>query len=184
VPDLPAERQHQIIEWLQSERTISIDVLVERLGVSPMTVHRDLDRLESDGLVEKLHGGVRLARKAAADTLAGCAVCGKPVPERTTFVVETPGGERLQACCPHCGFLLLGRQAEVTSVLAVDFIHGHMVNALQATFLIEPDLRLCCVPTVLCFASRGDAERFRAGFGGELLGFDEAYRHLSGLHQL
>lgn len=56
-----AQRRH---EWIVSEtrRTGSVRVadLAERLGVSEMTVRRDLDALHGAGLVVKVHGGATL----------------------------------------------------------------------------------------------------------------------------
>lgn len=49
-----------------------------------------------------------------------------------------------------------------------------MVNVRSATFLVAPDVTVCCVPTVLCFEQRGDAERFKRGFGGKLMAWEEA----------
>lgn len=54
---LPAERQQRILEILREEFTIRGSRLSEMLGVSEMTIRRDLDILEAKGLVERTHGG-------------------------------------------------------------------------------------------------------------------------------
>lgn len=53
----PDERRHEIVKLVQNEKTVQLDELAERLGVSRMTVHRDLDFLESRGLLRKERGG-------------------------------------------------------------------------------------------------------------------------------
>jgi DeoR family transcriptional regulator, copper-sensing transcriptional repressor len=42
-------------------------------------------------------------------------------------------------------------------------------------------LNICCVPSVLTFGSRQEAEKFQKGFGGQLLGMDETVKHLQGM---
>lgn len=54
---LPAERQQQILEILRENFSIRGSRLSEILGVSEMTIRRDLDVLEKQGLVERTHGG-------------------------------------------------------------------------------------------------------------------------------
>lgn len=54
---LPAERQQRILAILREEFTIRGTRLSDMLGVSEMTIRRDLDILEKKGLVERTHGG-------------------------------------------------------------------------------------------------------------------------------
>ena len=53
----PAERKQQILEILKDKLTIRGSSLSELLGVSEMTIRRDLDALERQGVVERTHGG-------------------------------------------------------------------------------------------------------------------------------
>jgi DeoR/GlpR family transcriptional regulator of sugar metabolism len=54
---IPVERQQQIVEILRDQLTVSGSKLSGLLGVSEMTIRRDLDALEKQGLVERTHGG-------------------------------------------------------------------------------------------------------------------------------
>ena len=56
-PLLPAERQQRILEILRDELSVRGSRLGELLGVSEMTIRRDLDALERQGVVERTHGG-------------------------------------------------------------------------------------------------------------------------------
>ncbi len=56
-PLLPAERQQRILDIIKKEFTARSSLLSETLGVSEMTIRRDLDVLEKAGLVERTHGG-------------------------------------------------------------------------------------------------------------------------------
>jgi predicted transcriptional regulator len=181
--DLPTVRQSQILEWLQETSTLTIEQLAERLQVSIMTVHRDLNELARTGRVEKVHGGVTLPSTMAASSPTGhCALCEMHINGRTTVAIQTQSGDQLQTCCPHCGFLLLNDLPNVTSVLVRDFLYGRTINAWQAVYLLESDVQLCCMPSVLCFATKSDAKRFQAGFKGRIANFTETQRMLLDHH--
>ena len=53
-------RADQILKELRQEGSLSLDVLIQRLGASAASVRRDLAKLESNGLVRRTHGGVTL----------------------------------------------------------------------------------------------------------------------------
>ncbi len=54
------ERRKQIIDHLMEVGTNGVDDMAARFGVSRMTIHRDLDRLEEDGLLRKVRGGASM----------------------------------------------------------------------------------------------------------------------------
>ncbi|MRX44081.1 DeoR/GlpR family DNA-binding transcription regulator [Agromyces kandeliae] len=56
-PLLSTERRARLLEILASEGSIRLDGAAEVLGVSAMTVRRDLDDLEREGLVRRVRGG-------------------------------------------------------------------------------------------------------------------------------
>jgi len=63
------QRSEQALALIQQKRRCSIEDLSSALGVSRVTVHRVLDGLESEGLVIKMRGGVRLYDPAAIEKL-------------------------------------------------------------------------------------------------------------------
>ncbi len=170
---IPNVRHEQIMAWLQESSTLTIDQLVERLGVSVMTVHRDLDVLARAGMVEKVHGGVKRveAKSAKVRSNAHCALCESNVSSRTGVAIQPTNGETLTACCPHCAFLLVRNMRDVSGMLARDFLYGRMINMAQAAFVVQSSVTVCCVPNILCFASADDAARFQVGFGGMVMDF-------------
>lgn len=62
---LAAQRRAQILSELERDGTVRVSGLVPLLGVSDMTVRRDLTALERQGVVEKVHGGAILRPEPA-----------------------------------------------------------------------------------------------------------------------
>src|SRR6266568_5908629 len=54
---LARHRQSLILQAVRSDGSARVSDLTQRLGVSDMTIRRDLEVLARDGLVEKVHGG-------------------------------------------------------------------------------------------------------------------------------
>jgi DeoR/GlpR family transcriptional regulator of sugar metabolism len=54
---LAAQRQATIVAEVNSKGAVTVAELVDRFGVSDMTIRRDLDSLDSSGLLHKVHGG-------------------------------------------------------------------------------------------------------------------------------
>jgi len=59
---IPEERREKIIQRLQSNKFYTLDKLKNDLGVSRVTIQRDVNLLEENGFVDKVHGGVRLKK--------------------------------------------------------------------------------------------------------------------------
>lgn len=57
---LAAERHHRILDVVRQRHTARVVDLATELGVSEMTIRRDLDALASDNLINKVHGGAAL----------------------------------------------------------------------------------------------------------------------------
>jgi DeoR/GlpR family transcriptional regulator of sugar metabolism len=58
------DRQSLIRDRVHSEGSVTVDQLVSALGVSRMTVHRDLDMLETEGVLRKVRGGATALRSS------------------------------------------------------------------------------------------------------------------------
>ncbi|MFC5702566.1 DeoR/GlpR family DNA-binding transcription regulator [Cohnella faecalis] len=54
---LAAARHQFIMERLQENGTVKVVELSDRFGVTPKTVREDLEKLEDDGLLRRIHGG-------------------------------------------------------------------------------------------------------------------------------
>ena len=52
-----AERQIKILNMIQEDGSVQVEELAKELDVSPMTIRRDLEKLQKEGLIERCHGG-------------------------------------------------------------------------------------------------------------------------------
>jgi DeoR/GlpR family transcriptional regulator of sugar metabolism len=66
VPDvremIPAERRARIVHALRAQRAVRVSTLSEDLGVSDITIRRDLALLEREGVLARTYGGAVLRR--------------------------------------------------------------------------------------------------------------------------
>ena len=64
---LPVERRQKILECVKLRGAVSVNDLVNLLDVSHMTVRRDLEKLEHEGLVVSVSGGVQISKKLSIE---------------------------------------------------------------------------------------------------------------------
>jgi DeoR/GlpR family transcriptional regulator of sugar metabolism len=93
---LPAERRRRILEILRERGAVRAADLVPELGVSEVTVRRDLEALARRGLLDRSHGGAALPggtaplvpapKRAAAKRAIGRAAAELVAPGETVFL--------------------------------------------------------------------------------------------------
>lgn len=64
---LASQRRAAILAIVEDAGAARVSELVEQLGVSDMTVRRDIERLDGEGLLERVHGGALAVRPRATD---------------------------------------------------------------------------------------------------------------------
>lgn len=186
------QRCRAILAFIRRNNGGSLSQLVEELGVSKMTVHRDLALLEKRGLVRRVFGAalpVGPAEEGQGDNLPAqpggrpsCLMCLRPTSDHLRYSITLSSGVQQFACCPHCGLAAqqMARQP-VASAMVADFLSGAPHPAQRSWYLLDSAATPCCQPSVLAFADRDTAARFQNGFGGELLPYAEALAHLKRL---
>lgn len=60
---LAAERQEFILEKISKSGSVQVETLAELMGVSLMTVRRDLEKLKRDNIIERCHGGAIMKKE-------------------------------------------------------------------------------------------------------------------------
>ncbi len=190
---LPINRHQRILDLLNEQGIVHIGQLSQEFDVSEMTIHRDLAQLETEGYLRKVRGGAvpvpmpPHTNNQAALPVESCFMCHMTPRSQTQMTLNLANSTTKRACCPHCGLhglQMMGDQ--IVSALVTDFLRGNIINAQAAIYLVEPDITVCCTPTVLAFQRKDDANRFQQGFGGDLMSMDETLDHLQramDLHQ-
>ena len=175
---IAASRRQYILDQLDQKGSVQIQELSQELGISTMTVHRDLDQLAADGHLQKVRGGA-VARQIARAEEDECPTCHGPIHRRNPMILHLQNGTHRQTCCAHCGLMALASSpAEFNAALATDFLYGRTVNAQSATYIVSPRITVCCTPTILAFERRADADSFQQGFGGQLMSMKSAIEFL------
>ena len=59
---LAIERREHILSFLRQHEYANVETLAENLNVSSMTIRRDLNKLEEQGLVRRTHGGATIGQ--------------------------------------------------------------------------------------------------------------------------
>ena len=66
---IPAERRKLISELVHSQGVVKVAELRDRLGVSEITIRRDLESLEQEGVLERTHGGAIYSQRMRVEPL-------------------------------------------------------------------------------------------------------------------
>lgn len=180
---LAGERREKIKELIRAKQSMKISELSKSLGVSDMTVHRDIRLLAEEGIIIKTFGGITLARndiKNEPISTDDCVFCNRKVDDRLSYRLILHSNRVESTCCAHCGLLRhkqLGDQ--VIQAICHDFFFNTTISVATAWFVTDTTLDIgCCQPQVLTFGKRGHAEGFVKGFGGSILSFSKAMEHV------
>ncbi|HEV8564431.1 MAG TPA: DeoR/GlpR family DNA-binding transcription regulator [Actinomycetota bacterium] len=68
---LPVERHRRIQEILRGRQAARVSTLSDLLGVSEVTIRRDLEDLDRRGVLERTHGGAILSQRTRAELAYG-----------------------------------------------------------------------------------------------------------------
>ncbi|WP_333836307.1 DeoR/GlpR family DNA-binding transcription regulator [Novosphingobium sp.] len=133
------ERERLILEALGPTGFVSYRDLESRLDASPATIRRDLTRMESEGLLARVHGGAKLA-EAGETPAAGAGLAGTPFDQSITLNLaakQAIGRAAAALCEPGEGIMVDGGS---TTLQMCPYLDGldlqvltnslHIVNAL------------------------------------------------------
>ncbi|GGD10604.1 DeoR family transcriptional regulator [Pontibacillus salipaludis] len=174
---LPVDRLKKIKEWLDKEESLRVSDVSTRLGVSEMTIYRDLKPLLDRKEVVKTSNGFALAPPSPSHTDTNyCSFCHKHNGQQQSVQLFMRDQPMEKTCCMHCGLLRYEHaRGEVTQILCKDTLLQTTISAIKATYIVDSELPLrCCQPQVLPFETKEHALKFKKGFGGKLCSFDEA----------
>lgn len=134
------ERERTILELLQVHGFISFRELARQIDASAATLRRDLERMDSEGLVNRVRGGVEQVEKAAGRNAEYTQLMGTPFHEniaRHREQKEAIGRAAAKLCAPGSAVMLDGGSTTLQmcrhfegKALQVLTNSLHIVNAL------------------------------------------------------
>ncbi|GAA1556663.1 substrate-binding domain-containing protein [Actinomadura kijaniata] len=194
---LADHRHNAILEELRRHGSIRVSDVADRLGVSAVTVRRDIEQLAAQGLVTRVHGGATLPEAAGAEGLAPDLVLGLVVPSAGYYFPEIIQGARTAAAALGARLTLgisgyaAGQDREQAERLAAAGAAGLLVTSNEApgdspatlewlaalrvpAVLVERESARGCVPLEHVRSDHAQgayrAVRHLAGLGRERLG--------------
>src|SRR4051794_22004297 len=120
---LQAARHSAIIDAVQRERVVRVSDLALLLGVSPMTVRRDIEALEETGRVERIHGGAKLPGDASTHEPGFELKSTQLTAEKHAIAVEA-------ASLVHEGMAIGLSAGTTTWALAQELVHGPRITVV------------------------------------------------------
>jgi hypothetical protein len=91
------------------------------------------------------------------------------------YVVTTKEGEEVFTCGVQCGLTLhLRLKEKFKSATATDLLSNRSVDAQKAFFIYKSTVITDMAPGFIAFATKTNAEKFKKGFGGQVVSYQEA----------
>ena len=171
------ERTNQILELLSENRKIEVTQLAQILGVSQVTVRKDLDALEQKKIIRREHGYALLR---STDDINGRIACHyeakRRIAARACELVQD--GETLfiesGSCCAILADLLYASRKNLTivtnSAFIADYIRRNAAAGSNQTILLggiyQPDSQAMVGPMISQCVSSFFVNRFFIGTDG------------------
>jgi hypothetical protein len=124
-----------------------------------------------------------------------CNICNRPIHRGMSFLVQTDGHTE-HACCPRCGIhYAINHAGKVKNVWATDLNSGESIPAETAHYDEGGNIDYCaahgeavqrqpqgvsvrdydrCLPTLVAFRTRAEAETYQKEHGGRVLNYAQA----------
>lgn len=137
-----SDRRSRILEYVIDTERVDVNELSDRFGVSQVTVRKDLDHLERNGLVTRQHGyAVAIASDDLRSRLAFhydikrriAAVAADLVPNGSTVMIESG------SCCALLADELAKTKRGVTIITNSAFIADYVRDGQAAVVLLGGD---------------------------------------------
>ena len=124
-----------------------------------------------------------------------CNICGRAIHGGMSFLIQTDGHTE-HACCPRCGMhYAVNHPGKVQKVWATDLNSGESIPADTAYYDEGGNIEYCaahgeavqrqpqgvsvrdydrCLPTLVAFKTRAEAETYQKEHGGRVLNYAQA----------
>ena len=131
-----------------------------------------------------------------------CRVCQRGMHQGVTYRLELATGNE-DACCPRCGMhYQIEHPGAAKKIWATDVNTGRFIAAESAYYVEGGDVAYCtmhstpverqpqgvavrdfdrCLPSLVAFSTRQEAETYQKEHGGEVLGYQQAIERVKAL---
>lgn len=168
------DRETQILELLTAENKLEVSALAEQLGVSQVTMRKDLDELERRGIIIREHGYATL--RSTSDNqrriayhydekrkIAECAA--KLVEDGDTIMIESG------SCCALFADVLAESRKDLTIITNSAFIAAYIRGKSSFQIILlggvyQPESQVMVGPMVRLCANEFYVKRFFIGVDG------------------
>ena len=168
------DRETMILELLTAEHRLEVSALAGRVGVSQVTMRKDLDDLERRGLVIREHGCALL--RSSDDVQSRIAYhyeAKRKIAERAAELVDNGDTIMIESgsCCALLADVLVQRRKDLTILTNSAFIASYIrgKGAVQTILLggiYQPDAQVMVGPMVRLCAEGFFVSRFFIGVDG------------------
>ncbi len=142
---LAETRREAILELLRRDGAVRVSELTESAGVTPVTIRRDIVRLEEEGIVRRVHGGAVLIQERSAEPLndsdpmqAGSGRIGMLVPSLDYYWPGVIDGAQQEAAKHGLTVVLRGSSYEADDLLPhIDYL---LSRAHAAGLILAPNM--------------------------------------------
>jgi DeoR/GlpR family transcriptional regulator of sugar metabolism len=193
---LAVDRRHLILERVAEQQTIHIAELARELGVSEMTIRRDIGRLERDGFLRQTYGGAtahitrsmelgfnaRALHQTSAKRLIGMRAAQLVEDLTTLFVGIGTTAEQFALFLPG----LEGRTVVTDSIPLASFLGTRPGRVVVLGGVVRRDELSCIGPVAAATVVRYHAEAAVLGAAGLSAGggITELYDDEADIHRL
>ncbi len=167
-------RADKILTMLTEETKVEVTALSERLGVSSVTIRKDLDALESRGIVKREHGFAVLANpNDVSGRIAYHYEAKLRIAQKACDLVRN--GETIMmesgSCCALTADLLAAQKKDLTIITNSAFIVDYIRRKANFQLVLlggiyQPDAQVMVGPMVRQCAENFWVERFFIGVDG------------------
>jgi DeoR/GlpR family transcriptional regulator of sugar metabolism len=193
---LASERRRLILERVAERQVVEALALAEELGVSVMTIRRDIKRLEQDGFLRQTYGGAtahitksvelgfnsRALQYSAQKRLIGTRAAQLITPGQTLFVGEgTTTAQFAQFLPPHPHLVVI-----TTSLSHASLLCSRHIRVIVAGGEVHPDELSMSGPLAEASIEQFYADVCVLGAAGvdAAIGVTELDHHTAALHRL
>lgn len=168
------DRETMILELLTAEHKLEVSALAGRVGVSQVTMRKDLDELERRGIIIREHGYALL--RSPDDIQSRIAYhyeAKRKIAERAAELVENGDTIMIESgsCCALLADVLVRRRKDLTIITNSAFIASYIrgKGAVQTILLggvYQPEAQVMVGPMVRLCAGGFFVSRFFIGVDG------------------